>query len=114
MFTILQRLVSAVPAAPQRTSITPGRLYAKMSEEFRAHRAAHGCNCVMPLPITNAFASTDECNWHVEPLWSQCADCDEYLPRLVARFAARYDVHDPVSETPVSSLLTETILQRLG
>lgn len=116
MFGMLQRLVSSVPSVPKkRPVLTPGRLYAKMSEEFRGHREKVGCSCIMPLPSTREPPADGGCNWEIRPLWSHCTRCDDFLKDLVARYQATYDVFDPTHEYTVASLgVDEETLARLG
>ena len=114
---MLQRFVSpgsSTTKKKQRTALTPGRLYAKMSEDFRLHREKVGCSCIMPLPSTRQ-AADGECNWEIRPLWSHCTRCDRFLADLVARYQATYDVFDPTHEYTVSPLGMEgETLARLG
>ena len=119
MFAFLQRLVTSAHATPRaRASITPGRLYAKMSSEFRGYREKGGCSCIMPLPTTCAPATDGDCNWQISSLWSQCKDCETFLGELVARYQAQYDVCDPtfISEpTRFNPLeINAELVERLG
>jgi hypothetical protein len=115
VFAILQRLVTSLPMYHRsRPSLSPGRLYAKMSAEFRIHRTKVGCSCVMPLPATRVPAGPGACNWELQPLWSQCEACDRYLADLVPRFQALYDVRDPTAVPAASVLDSNDLVNRLG
>ena len=97
MFEFLQGLFNAGPTQPRlRAALTPGRLYAKMSSEFRAESAARGCGCVMPLPYTAEPAKAGACNWQVQPLWSGCSECEDTLAQIVEKYARLYDIRDPL------------------
>lgn len=97
MFAFLQRLVAPMLGASEaRSSVTPGRLYVKMSAEFEAFKTQSRCGCVMPLPYTCEPAVPGDCNWRVQQMWSQCNSCEPFLRDLVERYSRRYDIRDPL------------------
>lgn len=96
MLAFLQRFLP-VPSSTRaaRVSLTPGRLYASMSEEFRAQNAETQCGCVMPLPYTAQRVAPADCNWRLQPLWTGCPTCETALRDLFEKYSQRYDMRDP-------------------
>lgn len=80
-----------------RTTITPGKLYALMSAEFRRMRPSHCGNCRMPMVVLTHRAAPNECNWAVEELSPLCDKCAPLVAAIVKDAAAEYDIKDPVS-----------------
>jgi hypothetical protein len=79
-----------------RTIITPGRLYAKMSTEFRQICCAKCARCVLPIP-----ERTRGGDWNVGELSTECQDCARVIADIVRRHQAEYDLLDPF--TPLQS-----------
>lgn len=117
MLAFLQRLAGLAPNRIRvRPSLTPGRLYAKMSAEFRACREGRACNCTMPLPYTRERSEPGDCNWRLQPLWSECAHCQALVRALGAKYSTRYDVRDPfwVGRDPIFEAESEDPPYRYG
>lgn len=79
-----------------RQTLTPGRLYARLSAEFRRLRPKYCGNCRMPMVQLTLRASPEACNWAVEetPL---CERCAPLVAALVKDAAGQFDLCDPVS-----------------
>lgn len=83
-----------VQPVPTRPRLTPGRLYAMMSADFREARSRHCIGCVMPLLSFRERELENAPNWTLEPIGSRCASCEASVQRIFAKFAALYDVKD--------------------
>ena len=94
MISFLQRLF-AHPRSGVRAVLTPGRLYAAMSAEFKAGRSSECFTCTMPLPFTCERENPAACNWRIQRLASDCEDCARLAQRIAHKYAAAYDVRDP-------------------
>lgn len=114
----LERLFERLARPPRiRTVVTPGDLYRRMSNEFRARRAAGHGGCVMPMVVFRRDSGR-HANWDVETLTTQCPGCERLASRISRRYAARFDLRDPASwlrnhrsKAPLSrSILDEPIL----
>lgn len=90
-----------------RQTLTPGRLYARLSAEFRRLRPQQCGNCRMPMVQLTHRASPDACNWAVEvaPL---CERCATLVATLVKDASSQFDLRDPISVPyfPRSALIT--------
>ena len=80
-----------------RQSLTPGRLYAKLSAEFRRLRPQHCGNCRMPMVQLTYRASPEACNWAVEEAAPLCERCRPLVATLVKDASMQFDLRDPVS-----------------
>lgn len=80
-----------------RTALTPGRLYARLSTEFRRVRPEHCGNCRMPMVVLTHRLGPDECNWTVEPPSTLCDGCGRLIAAIVQKVSTEYDLHDPIS-----------------
>ena len=80
-----------------RQTLTPGRLYARLSAEFRRLRPGHCGNCRMPMVQLTHRASPEACNWAVEEAPPLCERCGQLVATLVTDTASRFDLRDPVS-----------------
>lgn len=80
-----------------RQSLTPGRLYAKLSAEFRRVRPQHCGNCRMPMVQLTHRASPEACNWAVEEAAPLCERCGPLVAALVKDASSQFDLRDPVS-----------------
>lgn len=78
-----------------RPEITPGRLYAMLSAEFREARDRTCLGCTMPMVFSCDRDRGEGANWNVEPLAFRCARCEVEVQRIVRKFAALYDMHEP-------------------
>lgn len=80
-----------------RQTLTPGRLYARLSAEFRRLRPQHCGNCRMPMVQLTHRASPEACNWAVEESAPLCERCSTLVAALVEDASAQFDLRDPVS-----------------
>ncbi len=78
-----------------RESITPGRLYSRLSSEFRAVCCAKCVRCVLPVPspVHNPRGPT----WVMGELPTECEECATIISEIVRRHQAQYDLMDPLS-----------------
>jgi hypothetical protein len=81
----------------ERQTLTPGRLYARLSAEFRRLRPQQCGNCRMPMVQLTHRASPEACNWAVDDAAPLCERCDALVAALVEDAAAQFDLRDPVS-----------------
>lgn len=79
-----------------RQTLTPGRLYARLSAEFRRLRPKYCGNCRMPMVQLTHRASPEACNWAVEET-TLCERCAPLVAALVRDASAQFDLCDPVS-----------------
>ena len=79
-----------------KPTITPGRLYAKLTREFRQVCCSDCSRCVLPVP-----ARVDESrggpNWDLGALPRECDPCANAIRDIVRRNQQEYDLLDPVS-----------------
>ena len=81
----------------KRMLITPGRLYARISAEFRKVRPT-GCeSCAMPMPHLVYGAGPKDPNWGVDDDVAACSGCTLIAAKLVTRLSRQFDLWDPVS-----------------
>lgn len=81
----------------EREVLTPGRLYQKLSAEFRRMRPAHCGHCRMPMVVLTYRPAPEDCNWAVEELGPLCDKCRPLIAAIVKEAAEQYDIADPVS-----------------
>jgi len=81
-----------------RPTLTPGRLYAVLSAEFRAIRAKECGACGMPMPYAVVPQVDGDANWWVQQMPAGCEECAKVVSEIVTRVATRYDLFDPTSE----------------
>ena len=81
----------------ERNALTPGKLYARLSAEFRRLRPEHCVNCRMPMVVLTRRAGPDACNWAVEATTHLCDNCKGLIEAIVARAAEEFDLYDPTS-----------------
>jgi hypothetical protein len=79
-----------------RTTITPGRLYAKLASEFRQCCCGNCSRCVVPLPFPVDGVGSGP-NWAVGALPRECEPCARLIQDLVRRYQAEYHLLDPFS-----------------
>lgn len=89
--------VGAQTGFMERESITPGRLYARLSADFRRLRPQHCGNCRMPMVQLTLRASPDSCNWAVDDTAPLCERCRPLVAALVKDASAEFDLRDPIS-----------------
>ena len=75
-----------------RTLITPGRLYSKLSADFRKVCCDRCSQCTLPVPYTAADGT-----WQLGDLARDCGPCAKEIAALVRRYQAQYDLLDPFS-----------------
>jgi hypothetical protein len=80
----------------ERISLTPGRLYARLSAEFQMLRSRSCSTCNMPLPEM-VEPNDDEANWTVGPVPAVCEHCRPVVDEVARRTAFFYDIHDPMT-----------------
>jgi hypothetical protein len=80
----------------ERTALTPGKLYARLSAEFRTLRPARCESCAMPMPYLVRRAD-DAPNWAVGDEVAACAGCTLIVAEVVGRASRQYDLWDPIS-----------------
>ena len=82
-------------ATPRRT-LTPGRLYALMSAEFKSARPDGHWLCTMPMLVpAKGAAALKGANWYLQPMSSQCDECTRVARAIALRFAPAFDISDP-------------------
>jgi hypothetical protein len=80
-----------------RKALTPGKLYARLSSEFRRLRPEHCGSCRMPMVVLTHRMRLDDCNWTVERAANLCEKCRVLVAAIVRRASEDYDLHDPIS-----------------
>jgi hypothetical protein len=80
-----------------RTAITPGKLYARLAQEFRRLRPGDCGNCRMPMVILTHRVGPDACNWTVESSSPLCGRCIALINAIVVEASEKFDLVDPVS-----------------
>jgi hypothetical protein len=80
-----------------RTSLTPGNLYARLSAEFRMLRPDTCSSCSVPLPFVVERADAESANWELGTVPPVCDDCRATIDEVVSRALAHYDIHDPTA-----------------
>lgn len=77
-----------------RTTLTPGRLYALLSWEFKQARPAQCTSCRSPFPYLVERPDGACANWYVSG-FSECRHgCHVALAAIVARMWTNYDLQD--------------------
>jgi len=79
-----------------KPTLTPGRLYAKLTSEFRQVCCANCARCVLPVP-TRIERGAAGANWSLGTLPNDCQACATEIAEIVRRNQAEYDLLDPVS-----------------
>ena len=81
-----------------KTALTPGRLYSKLSSEFRQVRCSKCRNCVLPLPYpVDQPTPGGGPSWMLGALSRECEDCTRAIAGIVRRHQAQYDLIDPIT-----------------
>ena len=92
--------------------LTPGKLYARLSEEFNRRRPRDCSSCHMPMLYVIERELGDCANWLVDDLAMGCEQCRGLVNEIVRKFSFQYDVFDPTctpipaSRKPGSSIFT--------
>ena len=79
-----------------KTLITPGRLYAQLSREFRDVCCGRCAGCILPPPHP-IHETGDGPSWALGEVPSACEECGAELERVVRRLQDEFDLLDPVS-----------------
>ena len=79
----------------ERIALTPGKLFARLSAEFRRQRGHP--NCRMPMVMLSHRLTPDGANWTLEPSQTACEKCMPLVNALVADAAGQYDLRDPTA-----------------
>jgi len=82
--------------------LTPGKLYARLSEEFNRRRPRECASCHMPMVYVIEREMGDYANWLVDDVAAGCEECRGLVNEIVSAHALRYDIFDPTC-TPVAS-----------
>lgn len=80
-----------------RIALTPGKLYARLSAEFRNHPSRHCQACRMPMVVPRRSAGEDQPNWSVEETPPVCEECRPIIRAVVESVGRRYALHDPAA-----------------
>ena len=80
--------------------LTPGKLYARLSEEFNRRRPRECALCHMPMVYVIERRQGDCANWLVDDLAMGCEECRDLVTEIVRKFSFKYDIFDPTC-TPV-------------
>jgi hypothetical protein len=83
-----------------KVSITPGKLYARLSAEFVRLRPPRCDSCHMPMVYVIEPRLGSGANWLVDDPTPGCEECRDVLDGIVRRFSLLYDIFDPTC-TPV-------------
>jgi hypothetical protein len=83
-----------------KTTLTPGKLYARLSAEFARLRPREFASCQMPMVYVIERHLGDRANWLVDELPPGCEECQDVVNEIVSRFSFQYDIFDPTC-TPV-------------
>jgi hypothetical protein len=80
----------------ERESLTPGKLFARMSAEFR-RRSGHP-NCRMPMVMLAHRVTPEGPNWTLESgTQAACSKCTLLANAIAGDAAERYDLRDPTA-----------------
>jgi hypothetical protein len=77
--------------------ITPGKLYAKLSHEFRERQRGLCEGCRMPMVFQREEVRAGEANWDIESPIAVCETCSALIEQVVHEHADRYDMWDPTA-----------------
>ena len=77
--------------------MTPGRLYARLSNELRARQEPRCDGCRMPMVYLREKPVAGEANWIVEPAGQACEACRPLIDEIVREYAVLYDLWDPTA-----------------
>ena len=78
-----------------KISLTPGKLYARLSEEFARRRPRECSSCHMPMVYVIEREMGDCANWMVDELAMGCESCQGLVNEIVRDFSFQYDIFDP-------------------
>jgi hypothetical protein len=81
----------------EKTYITPGKLYARLGEEFRTMRSPQCTSCQMPMVYVIEPLQGDCANWLVDELPHDCEHCEAVIREIVRRHAFQFEIFDPTA-----------------
>ena len=84
----------------EKIALTPGKLYARLSEEFARRRPRECASCHMPMVYVIERRDGDCANWMVDDLAMGCEHCRVLVNDIVSTLSFRFDIFDPTC-TPV-------------
>lgn len=79
----------------ERSILTPGKLYARLSAEFR-RRCEHP-NCRMPMVMLAHRVTPEGPNWTLEPSLATCEACMRLVEDIVQEAENEFDLRDPTA-----------------
>jgi hypothetical protein len=79
----------------ERITLTPGKLFARLSAEFRRRRGHP--NCRMPMVMLAHRVSPDGPNWTLEPSFAACEQCMPLVHEIERDAGQAYDLRDPTA-----------------
>src|SRR5687768_5439218 len=82
-----------------RPSLSPGKLYTLLKEQFDEKRNSACTACRVPLPFTVKRPDEVSANWRLGTPNPCAYKCDVLLAELGMQFASRYDMIQIESET---------------
>jgi hypothetical protein len=81
-----------------RSTLTPGRLYALLSWEYKKARPARCTSCRSPFPCLVKRPDDASANWYVDAFPECRYGCHAVIAEIIARLWGKYDLVDLVSE----------------
>jgi hypothetical protein len=100
----------------ERIALTPGKLYARLSAEFRKLRPTQCESCAMPMPYLVHPACEGAANWAVDDEVAACSGCTLIAGEVLKRLSDQYEMWDPISVAVAAHpmALRSTRLDSLG
>jgi hypothetical protein len=80
-----------------RTFLTPGKLYARLSAEFRMLRPDSCSSCSVPLPLVVERDDPESANWQLGGVPAVCDACRATIEEVAHRASEHFDVYDPTA-----------------
>jgi hypothetical protein len=77
--------------------LTPGKLYARLSNALRIRQQQRCDGCRMPMVFIAETPKPGEPNWIVEPVGPACDRCLLLITEIVSEHANQYDLWDPTA-----------------
>jgi hypothetical protein len=81
----------------EKELLTPGRLYARLSDAFRTRQDGGCSGCRMPMVYLREEPGEGPANWIVESSPSACEPCQALIDEIVRQHSDRYDLWDPTA-----------------
>jgi len=79
----------------EKIPLTPGKLYARLSDEFNRRRPRECDSCHMPMVYVIERQGGDCANWLVDDVAMGCEQCRGLVNEIVREHSFRYDIFDP-------------------